>query len=82
MPEAIHAFLDWEKKTCDPKFQPKTYTLDELVNRYVEAMGETISPEAVRILLNRGAKAVGNGFIYSHDPRMVYILYSFFFSSI
>lgn len=78
MPDAIHAFLDWEKKTCDPNFQPKTYTLEELVNRYVEAMDGTISSEAVRILLKRGSKAVGSGFIYSHDPRMVYIEYSFF----
>ncbi len=68
--EAIDLHLDYERKSGNPKFQ-KSYTLEELVNRYVESLGRTISPEAVRILLNRGAKKSGDGFAYSFDPRMV-----------
>lgn len=68
--EAIDLHLDYERKSGNPMFQ-KSYTLEELVNRYVESLGRTISPEAVRILLNRGAKKSGDGFAYSFDPRMV-----------
>lgn len=68
--EAIDLFLSNEKRLKDLKYQ-KSYTQEQLVNRYVEAMGGTISPEAVRVLMKRGSKATGNGFTYSHDPRMV-----------
>lgn len=68
--EAIDLHLDMERKSVDPKYQ-KSFTMIQLVNRYVEAMGGTISPEAVRILMKRGSKESGNGFTYSHDPRMV-----------
>ncbi|KZS05486.1 probable serine hydrolase [Daphnia magna] len=68
--EAIDLFLSNEKRLKDLKYQ-KSYTQEQLVNRYVEAMGGTISPEAVRILMKRGSKATGNGFTYSHDPRMM-----------
>ncbi len=68
--EAIEILLDLERKSANPKSQ-KSYKLDELVNRFVESMNGTITSEAVRILLKRGAKPSGNGFIFSHDPRMV-----------
>ncbi|KZS05487.1 Protein ABHD11-like protein [Daphnia magna] len=68
--EAIDLHLDMERKSVDPKYQ-KSFTMIQLVNRYVEAMGGTISPEAVRILMKRGSKESGNGFTYSHDPRMM-----------
>lgn len=68
--EAIDLHLDLERKSGNPKYQ-KSNTLEELVDRYVQALGETISPEAVRILLKRGSRVCGNGFAYSHDPRMV-----------
>lgn len=68
--EAIDLHLDMERKSADPTYQ-KSFTKAQLVNRYVEAMGGTISPEAVHILMERGSKVSGDGFIYSHDPRMV-----------
>lgn len=68
--EAIDLHLEMERKSQDPKNQ-KSYTQEQLVNRYVEAMGGTIYPEAVRVLMKRGSKASGSGFIFSHDPRMV-----------
>lgn len=78
--EAIDLHLDLERKSGNPKYQ-KSYTLEELVDRYVQAMGGAINPDAVRILLKRGSKGVGNGYAYSHDPRMVIICCSFFRSS-
>lgn len=78
--EAIDLHLDLERKSGNPKYQ-KSYTLEELVDRYVQAMGGAINPDAVRILLKRGSKVVGNGYAYSHDPRMVIICCSFFLSS-
>ena len=68
--EAIDLHLEMERKSQDPKYQ-KSYTQEQLVNRYVEAMGGAINPEAVRVLMKRGSKVSGNGFIFSHDPRMV-----------
>lgn len=68
--DAIEVHLDLEKKSADPAYQ-KSYTLEELVTRYVDALDGAIYPDAVRILLKRGAKVSGNGFNYSHDPRMV-----------
>ena len=41
------------------------------VNRYVEYMQGTITPEAVRLLMKRGSKPSGTGFVYTHDSRMV-----------
>ena len=73
--EAIDLQLDYERKFTNPKFQ-KSFTLEELVNRYVESLGGTIKPEAVRILLKRGSKVSGNGFAFSFDPRMVNIYFS------
>lgn len=69
--EAIELHLDYERKSANPKYQ-KSFPLEELVNRYVTAMQGTISPEAVRLLMKRGAKVSGNGFAYTHDSRMVY----------
>jgi pimeloyl-ACP methyl ester carboxylesterase len=68
--EAIDLHLEMERKSQDPKNQ-KSFTQEQLVNRYVEAMGGTIYPEAVRVLMKRGSKASGSGFVFSHDPRMV-----------
>ena len=48
------------------------------MNRYVEyQQGRglegtlSITPVAVRLLMKRGSKALGKGFVYAHDPRMV-----------
>jgi len=30
-----------------------------------------ISHEAVKLLMKRGSKALDNGFVYTHDTRMV-----------
>ena len=68
--EAIELHLDMERKSQDSKNQ-KSYTREQLVSRYVEAMGGTIYPEAVRVLMKRGSKVSGNGYVFSHDPRMV-----------
>lgn len=73
--EAIDLHLSMEKKSKDLQSQ-KSYTQEQLVKRYVEAMGGTISHEAVRILMKRGSKVSGDGFAYSHDPRMVISLSS------
>lgn len=53
--------------------QFKYFTLFFKIQRYVDHMQETmpISPEAVKLLMKRGSKKSGNGFVYTHDARMV-----------
>ncbi len=71
MPLAINALLAFEKKMCDPNFQPKTHTLEEMGNWH--AKGKNMSLEAATVLLKRGVKAINNGFVNSYYHRMVCI---------
>jgi len=67
--------LDLEKKMYAGK--QKNCSMEELVSRYVKATQGTISAESVQVLMERGAKVAGDGYSYSHDPRMVNILRSY-----
>lgn len=64
MSEAINVILVFKKKMCDPSCQPKTYTLEEMVDQY--AKEKNVSLEAVTVLLKRGVKALGNRFVNLH----------------
>ena len=67
--KSIDLALALEKKLHEG--ERKSYTMEELVTRYAKATGGTLSTESVRILMERGSKVVGDGFGYSHDPKMV-----------
>ena len=69
--KAIDLTLSLEKKIYEGT--PKSYTMEDLVSRYVKATQGTISAESVRVLMERGAKVVGDGYGYAHDARMVNI---------
>lgn len=66
--KSIDLALALEKKLHEG--ERKSYTMEELVTRYAKATGGTLSTESVRILMERGSKVVGDGFGYSHDPKM------------
>jgi len=67
--EAIEMFLRLEKKK--QKGKQKSYQMEELVSRYVNANQGTISNESAKILMERGSEVVENGYGYSYDPQMV-----------
>jgi len=66
--KAIDLTLSLEKKIYEGT--PKSYTMEDLVSRYVKATQGTISAKSVRVLMERGAKVVGDGYGYAHDARM------------
>jgi len=66
--EAIEMFLRLEKKK--QKGKQKSYQMEELVSRYVNANQGTISNESAKILMERGSEVVENGYGYSYDPQM------------
>lgn len=68
--EAIELYLNYEKKVTCGKSE-KGCSVEELVQRYVQSMNGTISPEAVRLLMKRGSKPSGEGYVYAHDTRVV-----------
>lgn len=72
--QAIDVFLDHEKKVISGK-KERTCTVEELAHHYVQSMNGTISIQAARLLMKRGSKCSGDGYVYAHDTRAVVIKY-------
>jgi len=66
--EAMEMFLALEKKKL--KGKQRSYEMEELVARYVDAVQGKITVESAKILMERGTQVVENGYGYSHDPQM------------
>lgn len=78
--EAMDVFLEHEKKEKMLNAKENGCTAEGLAQHYVKSMNGTISLEAAKLLMKRGSKHSGDGFIYAHDTRVVCIFSYAFWS--